>query len=157
MIRRILVPLDGSRLAEGVLPHVKELSTRLHAEVCFLEVLETHVPSLMVSGGDPTVAVEALEEQMAIARAKANDYLSQLAHAWQGDSIDAKWSLVEGVPAEKIVEFAHANRVDLIAMSTHGRSGLGRLVFGSVADQVLREAGTPVLLIKPGNEVAAGR
>jgi nucleotide-binding universal stress UspA family protein len=154
---RILVPLDGSDLAEHVLPYVEDLARRLGAEVFFIQAIDV-APSLMAM--EPNVGImvdpKVISEQLDAEAEAAESYLSELAAAWRARGIDAKWFVVRGAAAASVVDFAHAHQVDLIAMSTHGRSGLGRLVFGSVADQVLREAGVPVLLIKP-DKGAAGK
>jgi nucleotide-binding universal stress UspA family protein len=149
MISHILVPLDGSELAEGVLPYAKDLGRRLHAKIHFLWVVEGKIPVLLEAGSDGTSPIEIAAEQTERERKQADNYLSQLVSNWRGEGVDAGCTVVEGAPAVKIIETAHSLDVDLIAMSTHGRSGLGRLVSGSVADEVLREAGIPVLLVKP--------
>ncbi len=149
MISHILVPLDGSELPEGVLPYAKDLGSRLHAKVHFLQVFEGEMPNLWDAGSDGRVAIEFAAEQTKREEKTAGNYLSQLVSNWRAEGIDAGCTVVEGTPAVKIIETAHSLGVDLIAMSTHGRSGLGRLVSGSVADEVVREAGIPVLLVKP--------
>jgi nucleotide-binding universal stress UspA family protein len=149
MISHILVPLDGSELGEGVLPYAKDLGSRLHAKVHFLQVFEGEMPDLGEARSDGRVAIEAAAEQTEREEKAAGNYLSQLVSNWRAEGIDAGCTVVEGAPAVKIIETAHSLGADLIAMSTHGRSGLARLVSGSVADEVVREAGIPVLLVKP--------
>lgn len=144
---RILVPLDGSELAEGVLPHVRDLAKGLHARVHLVQVLEVSVPELMVYS--TAASAEAMEQATEKDRKEAEGYLSQLASRWQAEALDVSWEAVQGRAADMIVELAHSDKADLVAMSTHGRSGLGKLVFGSVADEVLREVGIPVLLARP--------
>lgn len=158
MIRRILVPLDGSALAEEVLPHVEDLARRLPAEVHFVQVvgLTTSLLTLEPGAGamvDPNVVTRQLEEELG----EAERYLGALAHEWRNKGLGVNWDVLRGTAAAGITEFAREHNFDLIAMSTHGRSGLGRLVFGSVADQVLREAGSPVLLIKPAKQPSRPR
>lgn len=150
MIGRILVPLDGSRLAEEVLPFVEELAWRLRTEVCFLRVVDEEWPKGVLEAGNwesglPSPSGEQQEE--------ARNYLALVAEGWQKKDIRTTTEVVAGLPATSIIEYAHSHNVDLIAMCTHGRSGFGRLVFGSVADFVLREAGIPVLLFKPEHVV----
>jgi nucleotide-binding universal stress UspA family protein len=127
----ILVPLDGSELAEEVLPSVEDLASRLHAEVYFVQAVESR--SNGSSGG----------------AAEAERYLSCVVAAWAAKGIDAKWEVLHGAAARSIATFARAKKSSMIAMSTHGRSGLSQLVFGSVANQVLREAGVPVMMVRP--------
>jgi nucleotide-binding universal stress UspA family protein len=151
MISHILVPLDGSDLAEGVLPYAKDLGIRLHAKIHFLWVFKGETPDLLAGRSDARAAIEAAADLTESERKTAANYLSQLVNNWRGEGIDAGSTVVDGAPAVKIIETAHSLEVDLIAMSTHGRSGLGRLVSGSVADEVLREGGIPVLLVKPSH------
>jgi nucleotide-binding universal stress UspA family protein len=155
MISHILVPLDGSELAEGVLPYAKDLGSRLHAKVHFLQVFEGEMPELWESGSAGMVALEAAAEQTERKEITAGNYLSQLVSSWRAEGIDAESTVVKGAPAVKIIETARSLGVDLIAMSTHGRSGLGRLVSGSVADEVVREAGIAVLLVTPPHDMPA--
>ena len=140
----IVVPLDGSALSEGVLPYVENLALRLHAEVYFVQVIDT----TLVTSMPITVPVPIVDQAVR----SAEEYLSSLADEWQAKDIDAKWEVLHGVPAVAIIDFARTHKAFMIAMSTHGRSGLGRVVFGSVADRVMREAGIPVLLVRPSEK-----
>jgi nucleotide-binding universal stress UspA family protein len=149
VITHILVPLDGSKLAEGVLPYAKDLGSRLHAKVHFLQVFEGEKFDLREAHSDAVGAIESAAAQTEREEMAAGQYLSQLVSSWRAEGIDAGSTVVEGAPAAKIIETAQSLGVDLITMSTHGRSGLGRLVSGSVADEVVRESGIPVLLVKP--------
>jgi len=153
MVSRILVPLDGSKLAEGVLPSVEVLAGQLHAEVYLVEVVDVKSEA-WPKAEEPPHPVSGQSEWEARGIQTAVDYLSGVAAALQAKNVDAKWEVAEGVAATSIVNFAHSHAVDLIAMSTHGRSGLSRLVFGSVADQVMREAGIPALLVRPDHKAA---
>lgn len=154
MIRHILVPLDGSELAEEVLLLAKDLATRLHAKIQFLQVFEGGMLDLSAVHSDGRAAIKAAAEQTEVKRGAADHYLSQLVSDWQAEGIDAECTVVEGTPARQIIKAAHSLGVDLIAMSTHGRSGLGRLFSGSVADEVLRESGIPVLMVKASHSVS---
>lgn len=144
MYRKILVPLDGSELAECVLPHVEAVAKGFEAcEVILLHVVEP----LHTGGFDDFIDVDTIKDTLA---SKAEEYLlktqSQLAgHGW---SIRAEVRK-GGRPANIIVDFAKENEVDLIALATHGYSGISRWVHGTVADKVLRSASTPILLIRP--------
>ncbi len=135
----IVVPLDGSKLSEGTLPYVENLASRMHAEVYLVQVLDTRLvaPDLVLT--------RTTEDDLK----GAEDYLSRLAGIWQSRDIDTKWEVLWGAPAPSIINFARSHKAFMIAMSTHGRSGVGRMVFGSVADQVMRDAGIPVLLVRP--------
>ena len=135
MFRRILVPLDGSALAEAVLPRVTELAKSIGAEVLLLRVAIAHV----FPGVDPT------EEEVRVVRG-AEEYVEAMAGKLAEKGIPVRAAVRYGKPAAEIIEHIAANEVDLVAMSTHGRSGLSRLVMGSVAEEVVRNAEVPVLL-----------
>ena len=135
MFKRIRVPLDGSALAEAILPQVTALAKSLGAEVLLLRVAIAHV----FPGADPT------EEEVRVVR-KAEEYVEALASNLGETGIHVRASVRYGKPAEEIIEHISANEVELVAMSTHGRRGLSRLVMGSVAEEVVRNTKVPVLL-----------
>jgi nucleotide-binding universal stress UspA family protein len=137
-LEKILVPLDGSALAEAALPKAVDMAESSGAKVLLIRAAEAHT----LPGVDPTEAqIKVVQE--------AEDYLAQV-----GDRLAAlglknvETSVWYGPAAYAIVEAARLNKVDLIAMTTHGRSGLGRLILGSVAESVLRGTTTPILLIR---------
>lgn len=137
MLKRILVPLDGSSLAEATLPQVKELAALHHAEVVLLRVALAHT----LPGVDAVDAqVRAVDE--------AQTYLAALETDLAAQGVTVKSVVRYGRAAEEILDQARAGHVDLIAMSTHGRSGIRRWVVGSVAETVLRHAPVPVLLVR---------
>ncbi len=157
MYKRILVPLDGSKLAECVLPHVESIARGCNpADVTFIRVVEpVHVFWGMESdGGALFTAMEVARirselesENMAIAKG----YLAHIAALHRYPGADVKEEVVAGRAAETIAEYAEKNKIDLIVIATHGTSGVSRWVWGSVADRVLRAACVPVLMIRaPG-------
>jgi nucleotide-binding universal stress UspA family protein len=149
----LLVPVDGSAGAEAALPHVRALAERFGARVTIMRV--TVAPETLIaetSGGgpgapdagpllDPMPVVEAEQEE-------ATEYLGHLGDTLRAAGLQVTTEAPEGTPAHTIVDRAREMGADLIVMSTHARGGLGRLVFGSVADSVLRHAPCPVLLIR---------
>jgi nucleotide-binding universal stress UspA family protein len=136
MFNRILVPLDGSGVAEGIVSEVEELASGIGAEVILLEVLSE-------AGVLPTTAHQEYN--------KAKQYLDAIVQKLKSQGIKATATIRHGEPAEEIVDYAHTNGVDLIAMCTHGRSGVSRWVFGSVAEKVLRGTSLSILLCRaPG-------
>jgi nucleotide-binding universal stress UspA family protein len=151
MYDRILVALDGSALAEQVLPHVEALAERFRSTVILLRA--TTPPGMIIAGStagaqplagavvDPTPIVEA-------ERQEAATYLQAVADRLRKQRVTVECEQVEGPADQTIAERARSLGADLIAMTTHGRGGLGRLVFGSVADAVLRHAPCPVLLVR---------
>jgi nucleotide-binding universal stress UspA family protein len=137
MYQRILVPLDGSTLAAGVLPHVQALVKSLGAELVLLRVAFTHV----FPGADPIQSqVTAVQE--------AEDYVSGLAKRLQEEGVRAEAKVRYGDPVEEILDHVRWDHIDLIAMATHGRTGLTRVVLGSVAEHVLRRTSVPMLLMR---------
>jgi nucleotide-binding universal stress UspA family protein len=142
MYKRVLVPLDGSALAEGVLPLLLEIAGPLDMTIVLLRVLEPVTP--LAVEDMRAVPVEVTE----VRKRDAEEYLRPIAAALRARGVTAEWEIRTGRPEEEIVAAARAAGADLIAMSTHGRSGLGRLLFGSVAEQVLRHADVPVFLLR---------
>ena len=132
---RILVPLDGSALAEAALPSAASLASA-DTVVILMRAAEAHT----MPCGDPTAAqVDAVRE--------AEEYLAGVAARLQLNGVkNIATSVWYGPAAPAIVDAARLRKVDLIVMSTHGRSGLGRLILGSVAESVLRGTTTPILL-----------
>ena len=150
MYERILVPLDGSELSEAVLPHAQALARKLEARL--LLVRATNIPATVMAEADPMggpMPAELIDEAIQDETEDARDYLTRMAQHLKEAGLDAAWEVVEGEPSRAIIDTAHKNDNDLIAMATHGRSGVPRVVLGSVADRVVRESRLPVLLIRP--------
>jgi nucleotide-binding universal stress UspA family protein len=141
---RILVPLDGSPLAEQVLPQAVAIARALGAELVLFRVL-TLLTSLTFAGE----WYMPLDSVIEIARQEARLYLDGVAEDLDAQGIQVSTALQVGGVANAIIEYAEANEIDLIAMSTHGRTGLARWALGSVADRVLRAGGNPLLLVRP--------
>jgi len=137
MYQSILVPLDGSKLAEAILPEVKELAALLRSRLNLILVSRAHV----LPGIDPT------EAQVKVVRG-AQEYLEKLKEQLTVKDIVIEIHTPYGNPAEKILEVCRRHDIDLIAMSTHGRSGVGRWLLGSVAEKVVRHSEKPVLLLR---------
>ncbi len=144
MFRRILVPLDGSPLAEAIFPQVTELSHTLGAEVILLRVALAHT----FPGVDP---IHLADEEVRVVE-EAEAYLATAAERLVREGVNAKTAVRYGQPAAEIIDHAAVEKADLVAMSTHGRSGLSRLVMGSVAEEVVRKANIPVLLLRAREE-----
>ncbi|MBI2846516.1 MAG: universal stress protein [Chloroflexi bacterium] len=156
MYRKILVPLDGSELAASVLPYAVAIAARFNSELVLLRVVSTSPRDLgiaAVGAGDlgmaPQIHARSVEQVLDEEMKQAKQYLLGVREKLGEYSLHMPAEIRQGEPAREILECARERSVDLIAIATHGRSGLGKLVFGSVADRVLREAGIPILLIKP--------
>jgi nucleotide-binding universal stress UspA family protein len=140
-VNKILVPLDGSSIAEAALPTAIELA-RANPGAAITLLRAAHAAS-MVPGDAISLEVMVVRE--------AEEYLDAVARRLAPLGLRVKTSVWYGPPAASIVEAAEAGKVDLIVMNSHGRSGLNRLVLGSVAESVLRGTSTPVLLLRaPG-------
>jgi nucleotide-binding universal stress UspA family protein len=140
--KRALVPLDGSPLAEAIIPFLTEIAAPLEMSIVLLRVREP-IPQVVGDG-----VRHALLDLRETHTRDIEDYLASIAATLRARSLDVSYAIRSGRPDEEIVEAARDAGVDLIAMSTHGRGGLGRLLFGSVAEQVLRHAEVPVLMIR---------
>jgi len=152
MFKKILICLDGSHLAEQILPYAIEQATRFNARLLLLQVItvpSTAAVAAVPEAGVPTFTAPMIEEQIRAKESDAIAYLQGAAQQLRSKGLQVELAILQGVPGETIVRYAEKNEIDLIAIATHGHSGLGRLVFGSVADHVLRHSGLPVLVIKP--------
>ena len=150
-VKRILLPLDGSELAEVALPYIEELAVAVKAEVILLQVVPLHY-DIALAEGYTSHLDRISEEYIRHASAAARDYLNAIKEKLMKKGITAHSEVVTGSPGEKIIDCARENDVDLIVMSTHGRSGIGRWLLGSVADKVLHAADRPVLLVRASAE-----
>jgi nucleotide-binding universal stress UspA family protein len=151
MFKRILVCLDGSKLAEQIMPYATEEAIRFQGKLVLLQVVQEPVA---FSPGIPGEAPVPLETDVMVERTKealnrARDYLEKLAVPLRKKGIQVKTVAIPGRADEAILDYANTNNINLITIATHGRGGLRRAVFGSVADRVLRESGLPVLVIRP--------
>jgi len=150
MYEKIVVPLDGSKVGEAALPYVEDivskLSPEVKTEVVLLQVLApASIPT--VTGRTPD-ATPYTVQQMEETEKKAMEYLNQTGEALRSKGITVTAKVVVGDAAEQIVKAAEEIDANLIAMSTHGRSGLSRWAFGSVTDKVLRREGRIPIAMK---------
>jgi nucleotide-binding universal stress UspA family protein len=147
MLKSIIVPLDGSELAEGVLPMAAGMAKKLDLEV---ELFRTYHIPYNVYGGDEGFYAGNYEELLAGVRDEAAQYLDKKAADLKNLGV-AKVTCVtkEGLAADEIILLGQKTPDNLIAMSSHGRSGVKRWVLGSVAEAVVRHCGDPVLITRP--------
>lgn len=151
MYKRAIVPLDGSMVAEGIIPFILEIAGPLDMEVVLLRVVVPVPPSVIE--GARYVEVEDPEKR----RLEAEEYLAPIAVELRAKAVRVRTMVRRGEPAQEILAGAREAGADLIAMTTHGRSGLGRLLFGSVAEAVLRQAEVPVFLMRQTEAQVAAR
>jgi nucleotide-binding universal stress UspA family protein len=150
--RLLLVPLDGSDLAESVFPHIESLAGISNTQVVFLRVCE---PPAMPTYYSPELSEIPLHwgqyAQQETSRCKeiSEKYLSDMQSRFAKANITVRSEILVGKAADEIINFANKTPNGLIVMATHGRSGLSRLVYGSVAASILVGVSNPILLIKP--------
>ena len=144
MYRSILVPLDGSKLAEAILPHVEELAHHYESKVIFLGVVE---PEPIIIAPEPVYTSfddDSYRERIR----QVESYLTARQGEFQEKGIKATIHVGHGPVVEGIIDVAESEDVDLIAMASHGRTGLSRVFYGSVAAGVLHRVNRPLLLIR---------
>lgn len=141
MIKKILLPLDGSKFSEESLPYAIELAEKFEAEILLVWALH---PIVIMSdyGAASYQAIATMEES------EAKNYLAQQKKALKEKGLTVESRIIEGPVADAIIDLSGQEAVDLIVMSTHGRSGLSRWVYGSVATKVLQHAPCPVFLVR---------
>jgi nucleotide-binding universal stress UspA family protein len=146
-LKRIIVPLDGSRPAQAVLPYVQEMAKTLKLEVVLLQVISAETTVQFAPMGPDTWAIPTdILQRIDLV---ASGYLAGVGKELERQGIAVRWDVLRGAAAHRIVEFARETPGSIVAMTTHGRSGLRRWVLGSVADEVVRGSGEPVLVIRP--------
>lgn len=144
MYKKILVPLDGSELSEAVLNHVVTIATGCKVP----DVVLIRIRSPLDKSVRETLDVDIASKLDEAYQEEAANYLNKIAANLKEKGVATKTVVLSGNPAEEIINYVKGSGVDLIVMSTHGRSGVSRWVFGSVADKVIRLSEVPVL-IKP--------
>ena len=144
MYKTILVPLDGSKRAEAILLHVEQMARHYDAQVVFMQVVE---PTYQFIG--PRQAYPGLFEQDLQQRTEeAESYLAIQRRRFRAKDIDARTQVAYGPAVEAILDVAEREGADLIAMASHGRSGLAQVFYGSIAAGVLHRIDRPLLLIR---------
>jgi len=142
MYKRVLIPLDGSRLAEGILPFILQIAGPLDLEVVLVYVVQPIMPQAIEGTTYFTVY------DVAARLNEARNYLAPVAADLRRQGVRVTTDARHGEPVTEIVAAARDVGAGIIAMTTHGRSGFGRLLFGSVAEAVLRQAEIPVLMMR---------
>jgi nucleotide-binding universal stress UspA family protein len=142
---KILIPLDGSKLSEHALKHLDAIAVDSHTRIIVLRVTEP--VTALIAGGSDALDMAAIADKEAKVDAQA--YLDKIASGLQKKGFHVDTMVTNGDPADDILDYAEKNKVDLIIMSTHGRSGISRLFYGSDAEKVIRHATVPVLISPP--------
>jgi nucleotide-binding universal stress UspA family protein len=146
LFRQILIPLDGSALAEQILEPARDLGKLTQAQYTLLHVVE---PRVLVRWGPYTTPTDLDFEGTQRRQADAQHYLERVARPLRAAGLPVHARVLMAEQATAILEEASWQEIDLIAIATHGRSGLARLLLGSVADKVLRRVAIPLLLYRP--------
>ncbi len=144
MYQKVLVPLDGSKRAEAILPYVEGLAKRFNAKVVFLFVEE---PPMMLEF-DEVIDQKAFQEAISSQKRKFRDYFDNISHQTQEKDIDVEVCYRWGPVVKAIIDTAQAEQADLVAIASHGHGGLSRAFYGSVSAAVLQQIDRPLLLIR---------
>jgi len=148
-IRSILLPTDFSECGNYALSYAASLARTFRASIICINVIEPIVPTVGYSGMTEPLPIADITEQL---EESAERELPKLAECDECSGIDVEELVVHGEAASEIVRVAKERDVDLIVISSHGRTGLGRILFGSTAESVVRHAPCPVLVVKPPQE-----
>jgi nucleotide-binding universal stress UspA family protein len=143
MYQKILVPLDGSKRAEKILPHVEELASRYQATVTLLQIIPV-VGNILTAG-----VITPLPDQLDSEKKLAESYLNGINAGLREKQIEIRTHVVvSGQVVDAIIQTAEEEKADLVAMSSHGHSGLSRVFYGSVAAGLLHRIDRPLLIIR---------
>ena len=145
MYKKILVPLDGSDRAEAILPHVEELAKRYDSQVIFVRVVEG---DYFVPGYQEVVDISGYEQEYARRKKEVETYLEDVNRRFSAKGLNTKAVISYDSVVQSILNTAEAEEADLIAVASHGRSGLARAFYGSVASGVLNRIDRPLLIIR---------
>ena len=151
-IRSILVPLDGSARAETVLPLVRAVAKSGNAQVTLTRVVPLIPSDYVMSSYTTPSELTYLDEITAAARAAARKHLGAIAAAWTAAGVKTEAVVQTGEATHTLLETIASGGYDLVAMTTHGRTGLSRWVLGSVAERLIEGSHTPILLVRAGDE-----
>lgn len=159
MFGKILVCLDGSTFAERILPYASSEALKFKSEITLLSVVTTDIPMYALPNIEATrfVPYSLFASEIVEREVRLRSYLEDIATRLIEKGLDARWVTVQGRAADIgqiVADYAVGNAYDLIAMATHGRKWLMRLILGSVTDSVTRKSSLPVLAIKPSAAVS---
>ena len=155
MYKQILLPLDGSDVAESALATAQAMGLAFNARLHLLQAFSYSDQFALMRGAEygalgADSSQKLLDEVIAAQTAQVEEYLGRVTARLEAAGVAVVSAVEDGPPAEKIVEYAQAQDIDLIVMSTHGRGGVRRFLVGSVTDRVIRSTDRPVLVVHPG-------
>lgn len=148
-IRSILLPTDFSECANFALSYAASLARTFQARIICVHVIEPIVPTVGYTGISEPLPIADISEQL---EDSAERELPKLGECDECAGLDIEETIVHGEAASEIVRVAKERGIDLIVISSHGRTGLGRILFGSTAEAVVRHASCPVLVVKPPHD-----
>lgn len=148
-LRKILLPTDFSGCANYALPYAATIARATNAQIICVHVVEPVVPAVGYTGLADPMPIADISEQL---EDSAERQLPKLAESEECTGLNVEEVIVHGDAAAEIVRVASEQEVDLIVISSHGRTGFGRIIFGSTAESVVRHASCPVLVVKPPPE-----
>jgi nucleotide-binding universal stress UspA family protein len=146
--KKIVVPLDGSGWSERAIPHATDIALNNKSEIILLHVYRS-------PAGQYTdqIAIAGQSEQIDTVREQVKQQLTSLRNQLRGQGIQCRVQFIEGVGVPHLIcDYINDEDADLVVMSSHGRTGLGRFIFGSVARQVMEGVKVPVMIIRPGKD-----
>ncbi|TVR72974.1 MAG: universal stress protein [Sphaerobacteraceae bacterium] len=153
-LRSILLPVDGSRYSESAIDYAVELARLFGSTLHLIRVVDTPSAYGLLSRHMETAATgDILDEIIDSMRNEANAYIDQLAERLSNEGVQVRKTVVEGFPGEQLIEHERRGFFQLVVMATAGRSGVSRVVFGSVAERMLKLGRSPVMMVRPPDEI----
>jgi nucleotide-binding universal stress UspA family protein len=149
MIKKILVPLDGSKLAECVLPFVLDIAAKLDAEVALITVTNRTQGYWPFDDPSQPHEIRLVPQATCSMEEHAANYLNTASKSLEERGIKVTKEIICGKTTQEIIFYSNNNHCDLIVISTHGRSGLSKITHGSITEKILKLARTPVTIIRP--------
>ena len=151
MYQKLLVPLDGSPRAESILPHVEHLATRFKAKVIFFQAVEPPLQFINPSLYETTIQTDVLQEHIKDFKRRQDEitaYLNGVQEGFRKKGIDTGILVEQGSAVDTIIAAAQRENVDLIAIASHGRTGMSRVFYGSVTAGIMQKIDRPILIIR---------
>jgi nucleotide-binding universal stress UspA family protein len=152
-IRSILLPLDGSSYAETAIPYAIELARAFDSDIHLLRIVNTPAAySMMSRHMDAAITAESLDQIISSMREEAKTYIDGITEQLSKQGVSVKPKVLDGYPGEQLIEYERHGFFQLVVMATAGRSGVSRVVFGSVAERILKMGRSPVMMLRPSDE-----
>ena len=154
MYENILVPLDGSENSERAVPHARDMAKAFGATLHLLKVVSVSDELGFLQGGETAYVTtpqyqELVDNIIDSQKSQAEAYLGQVKSGLEAEGISAVAVILEGVAADKIIQYAEESNIDLTVISTRGQGGVRRFLVGSTTDRVIRSGNLPVLAVSP--------